>query len=71
LVYNFTEAAFKIMAPVWIVFLWATMASPRMKSVARKRKPASQFSPPFAREVLESSRPTTLTKMEGASAIRT
>lgn len=71
LVYNFTEAAFKIMAPVWIVFLWATMASPRMKSVARKRKPASQFSLPIAREVLEPSRPTTLTKMEGASAIRT
>lgn len=28
LVYNFTEAAFKIMSPVWITFLWATIAVP-------------------------------------------
>ncbi|HEU0119613.1 MAG TPA: O-antigen ligase family protein [Bryobacteraceae bacterium] len=34
IVYNFTEAAFKIMAPVWIVFLWATIRVPRTKAVA-------------------------------------
>jgi O-antigen ligase len=28
LVYNFTEAAFKMMAPVWMLFLWATMQVP-------------------------------------------
>ena len=28
IVYNFTEAAFKIMSPVWICFLWATVDIP-------------------------------------------
>jgi exopolysaccharide production protein ExoQ len=28
LVYNFTEATFKMMSPVWITFLWAVMAHP-------------------------------------------
>jgi O-antigen ligase len=36
LVYNFTEAAFKIMSPVWMTFLWATIAVP----VARAAAPA-------------------------------
>jgi O-antigen ligase len=30
LIYNFTEGAFKMMAPVWISFLLATMAKPRV-----------------------------------------
>jgi O-antigen ligase len=34
LVYNFTEAAFKIMSPVWLMFLWATMATPRSRRPA-------------------------------------
>jgi exopolysaccharide production protein ExoQ len=34
LVYNFTEAAFKIMSPVWITFLWATIAVPMARRVA-------------------------------------
>lgn len=29
LVYNFTEAAFKILSPVWITLLWAVLAVPR------------------------------------------
>jgi exopolysaccharide production protein ExoQ len=28
LVYNFSEAAFKMMSPVWMLFLWATMSTP-------------------------------------------
>jgi O-antigen ligase len=28
LVYNFSEAAFKMMSPVWMLFLWATMPTP-------------------------------------------
>ncbi len=30
LAYNFTEAAFKMMSPVWLTFLLATMASPKL-----------------------------------------
>jgi len=30
LVYNFTEASFKMMFPVWIGFLWAAMAAPKL-----------------------------------------
>jgi O-antigen ligase len=29
LVYNFTEASFKMMSPVWLMFLWAIMAAPQ------------------------------------------
>lgn len=47
LVYNFTEAAFKIMAPVWIVFLWATIRAPRATPVATqvavKTRPISNW----------------------------
>jgi exopolysaccharide production protein ExoQ len=32
LVYNFTEATFKMMSPVWITFLWAVMAQPAFNS---------------------------------------
>jgi O-antigen ligase len=33
LVYNFTEASFKMQSPVWIFFLWAVMAAPRARVV--------------------------------------
>lgn len=32
LVYNFTEASFKMMSPVWIGFLWAIMAAPKLRA---------------------------------------
>lgn len=32
LVYNFTEASFKMMSPVWMMFLWAAMAVPNVRS---------------------------------------
>jgi O-antigen ligase len=32
LIYNFSEAAFKMMSPVWLMFLWATMAVPKLQS---------------------------------------
>lgn len=32
LVYNFTEAAFKMMSPVWITFMWAVMATPKPRA---------------------------------------
>ncbi len=35
-VYNFTEAAFKIMSPVWIAFIWAITVIPRPRPAARK-----------------------------------
>jgi exopolysaccharide production protein ExoQ len=46
LVYNFTEASFKMMCPVWIFFLWAVMAAPdasrfRKTRGTRKRLPMS------------------------------
>ncbi len=37
LVYNFTEASFKMESPVWILFLWAVIAVP--KPLARSRVP--------------------------------
>ena len=39
LTYNFSEAAFKMMMPVWLMFLWATIAEPasRIVSVPQKR----------------------------------
>jgi len=36
MVYNFTEANFKMMSPVWIVFLWATMVIPKPRPAAAK-----------------------------------
>jgi O-antigen ligase len=41
LVYNFTEATFKMQAPVWILFLWAVMAVP--KPIIRSRVSGSQI----------------------------
>jgi exopolysaccharide production protein ExoQ len=32
-VYSFTEAGFRMMSPVWIAFLWATLAVPRLRSM--------------------------------------
>ena len=37
LVYNITEAAFKIMHPVWIAFLWATMDVPNPKQTVAEQ----------------------------------
>ena len=70
LVYNFTEAAFKIMAPVWIVFLWATMALPRTRSVARARNLASRSPIQSARKVLVPTDYAMVVKAESASAAR-
>jgi O-antigen ligase len=46
LTYNFSEATFKMMAPVWLMFLWATHATPasRLKPVPLK----SSFKPPVS-----------------------
>lgn len=41
LVYNFTEATFKMMSPIWITFLWAAMAAP--KPIVRSRISASEI----------------------------
>jgi exopolysaccharide production protein ExoQ len=38
IVYNFTEGAFKMMAPVWIAFLLATMAVPRRRTAASRQR---------------------------------
>ncbi len=43
LVYNFTEASFKMMSPVWILFLWAVMDTP--KPAVRSRKSAVAVEP--------------------------
>ena len=46
LVYNYTEAAFKILSPVWITFLWATISIPRahiQASPAKRRVPLPDF----------------------------
>jgi len=37
LVYNFTEASFKMMSPVWILFLWAVMAAPEVRHSEKTR----------------------------------
>jgi exopolysaccharide production protein ExoQ len=41
LVYNFTEASFKMQSPVWIFFLWAVMTVPQL----RLRRPQVVASP--------------------------
>jgi O-antigen ligase len=44
LTYNFSEAAFKMFTPVWLMFLWATMATPLVQpAVARAAARSSQF----------------------------
>jgi O-antigen ligase len=47
LAYNFTEATFKMMSPVWIMFLWSAMAVPNMEaeSTVAVRKRASSLRP--------------------------
>jgi exopolysaccharide production protein ExoQ len=35
LIYNFTEATFKMQSPVWIFFLWAAMAVPKLTAQSR------------------------------------
>ncbi len=45
LVYNFTEASFKMMSPVWIMFLWAVMVVPMR--VPRPRVSASKIQNPY------------------------
>jgi exopolysaccharide production protein ExoQ len=42
LVYNFTEASFKMMSPVWITFLWAAMAAPKPRVRSRISAPTVQ-----------------------------
>ena len=34
LTYNFSEAAFKMMSPVWMMFLWATLSTPAPQTVS-------------------------------------
>jgi O-antigen ligase len=42
--YNFSEAAFKMMSPVWLMFLWATMATPASRLVSvPQRDPVKPF----------------------------
>jgi exopolysaccharide production protein ExoQ len=49
LVYNFTEASFKMQSPVWIFFLWAALAAPdasrALKTRSRLPKPAWELLP--------------------------
>jgi exopolysaccharide production protein ExoQ len=58
LVYNFTEASFKMMCPVWILFLWAVMAVP--KPVVRSRMSASAVQSSDVLEVDASATPSSL-----------
>jgi hypothetical protein len=42
--YNFSEAAFKMMSPVWLMFLWATFAAPVSRLVpVPQRHPVKPF----------------------------
>lgn len=62
LVYNFTEAAFKILSPVWITFLWATMATPLAAKTAVVVRPRTKSIPFFAaRGIIEPCRPSDAT----------
>jgi exopolysaccharide production protein ExoQ len=58
LVYNFTEASFKMTCPVWILFLWAVMAVPR--PVFQSRISASAVQSPYLVEVDRSDEPLSL-----------
>jgi O-antigen ligase len=40
LVYNFTEATFKMQSPVWITFLWAAMGAPKPSFRVQRVTPA-------------------------------
>jgi len=50
LTYNFSEATFKMFSPVWLVFLWATTATPTSvpKSVAQESSFKPRVAPSFA-----------------------
>ena len=63
LVYNFTEAAFKILSPVWITFLWATMATPLAAKTAVVVRPRAKSIPFFAARgiIIEPDRPSDAT----------
>jgi exopolysaccharide production protein ExoQ len=41
LTYNFTESAFKMMTPVWLMFLWATLATPQVQPPTERREAGS------------------------------
>jgi hypothetical protein len=41
ILYNFTEAAFKVMHPVWLVFLLATVAVPPAVPTPPRRRPTA------------------------------
>lgn len=41
LVYNFTEATFKMMSPIWIMFLWASLSIPAPRR-SKRRSPVYQ-----------------------------
>lgn len=58
LVYNFTEASFKMMSPVWITFLWAVMAAPVPR--VRSKISAPEVEGPFLAEVCSDNAPLTL-----------
>jgi O-antigen ligase len=47
LVYNFTEASFKMGSPVWIMFLWAAMGYPKVRP---KSAPSPTYVPEVAAE---------------------
>ena len=51
LIYNFTEATFKMQSPVWIFFLWAAMAVP----VSRRSKNSRGAHPEDRGEILATS----------------
>jgi O-antigen ligase len=52
LTYNFSESAFKMMTPVWMMFLWATLSTPAPQTVPvlepKRRTPERLVSSPFA-----------------------
>jgi exopolysaccharide production protein ExoQ len=53
MVYNFTEASFKMQSPVWIFFLWAFMgASYAAKTPNDRKKPLAVAEPGLARTAL-------------------
>ena len=54
MVYNFTEASFKMQSPVWIFFLWAFMgASYAAKTPNNRKKPFVAAEPNLVRAALD------------------
>jgi len=58
LVYNFTEASFKMMSPVWITFLWAVIAAPG--AIVRSRVSTPAIQSPHSVEVDSSVAPSSV-----------